>query len=169
MKGRGGRIARVREALAAVNAEFEARTLAENTATAALAAGALGCAEAQIAKTIVFRERGGGGGATPVVAVLCGDDRVDVRALAAAAGCRLEKADAEFIRAQCGFEIGGVAPLGFSHTVPVIPVFLEDGLWRFARIWAAAGSAYAVFGIAPDELRRVGGGRRAVFAAVKAV
>lgn len=162
MPPRQARIARVHDALRAAEVAFAPRQLRENTATATLAAAALGCRVAQIAKTIVFRTAAAEAKAEgAVLAVLCGDDRVAVEQLAALAGAPLHKADAQFVKRHCGFEIGGVAPLA---PLQPVRVFLEQRLQRFETIWAAAGSAYAVFGIAPADLCRASGGVFAAFA-----
>jgi prolyl-tRNA editing enzyme YbaK/EbsC (Cys-tRNA(Pro) deacylase) len=62
------------------------------------------------------------------------------------------------VRERTGFAIGGVAPI--AHATPP-HVFLDQDLFAFARIYAAAGSPFAVFALAPDELERMTGGRRA--------
>lgn len=156
---RRARIARVARALESAGVEFTPRELSDNTATAALAARVLECRTAQIAKTIVFCAAAEN---RVVVAVLCGDDRVDVNMLARLAGMPLKKADAAQVKAQCGFEIGGVAPLGYPQP---LPVFLERRLQRFHCIWAAAGSAYAVVGMTPAALQQASGASFADFAA----
>ena len=81
---------------------------------------------------------------------MSGDNRLDPEKLAAVLGESVSRADADFVRAQTGFAIGGVPPLG--HATPV-DVFMDADLFRFDRIWAAAGSPYAVFAIEPARLR----------------
>lgn len=161
MNRRSERVDRVHQALRQAEVAFETRELADNTSTAALAAQALGCAVAQIAKTVVFRSRRDD---SAVVTVLCGDDRVDLNKLTALAG-EVGKADAAFVKAHCAYEIGGVAPLAYPTP---LPVFLENRLRRFRQVWAAAGSAYTVFSIAPDALQAASGGEFSDFAEVKA-
>jgi prolyl-tRNA editing enzyme YbaK/EbsC (Cys-tRNA(Pro) deacylase) len=61
----------------------------------------------------------------------------------------LARADAAFVKQSTGFSIGGVAPL--AHLTP--PVTLVDReLFRFDRVWAAAGHPNAVFQASPDQL-----------------
>ena len=147
-------------ALESAGVVFVLRELRDNTATAVQAAQVLGCCTAQIAKTIVFCTAAAE--ARAVVAVLCGDDRVDVSRLAHLVAAPVKKADAAQVLAQCGFEIGGVAPLGYPKP---LPVFLDNKLQRFDCIWAAAGSAYAVVGMAPAALQQASGALFAQFAA----
>lgn len=157
MTDRESRIARVCGFLTQRGVAFDLRRLAENTATSAAAAAALQCDVAEIAKSVVFRQtsEGDDGCCCAVVCILCGDDRVDTSKLARLAGAPVQKADADFVKTQCGFEIGGVAPVahcGADGSSANVRVFLEARLQRFATIWAAAGSAYAVFGIRPADL-----------------
>ena len=140
---------RVRAALEALGLDCEVLTLPSSTRTAAEAAAAVGCSVGEIAKSLVFRA-----GERAVVAILSGDHRLDTGKLGAALGEAVSRADADFVRAATGFAIGGVPPLGYATPVPV---FMDDGLFRFERIWAAAGSPFSVFAIEPARLRDAGG------------
>ena len=140
---------RVRAALEAAALDCEILTLPDSTRTAAEAAAAVGCSVGEIAKSLVFRA-----GERAIVAIVSGDHRLDTGKLGAALGQKVGRADADFVRAATGFAIGGVPPLG--HTDPV-PVFMDAGLFRFERIWAAAGSPFSVFAIEPARLRDASG------------
>ena len=140
---------RVRAALEAAALECEILTLPDSTRTAAEAAAAVGCTVGEIAKSLVFRA-----GERAVVAIMSGDHRLDTGKLAAALGEEASRADADFVRAATGYAIGGVPPLG--HQTPV-PVFMDADLFRFERIWAAAGSPFSVFAVEPARLRDAGG------------
>jgi prolyl-tRNA editing enzyme YbaK/EbsC (Cys-tRNA(Pro) deacylase) len=120
--------------------------LAEGTRTAADAARACGCAVDQIVKSIVFREAGS---ARHLLFLTAGGSRVDPDKASALAGAPLEKADAAGIRAQTGFAIGGVSPLG--HLNP-IRTWFDPKLLGYDLIWAAAGTPHHVFSIAPAAL-----------------
>lgn len=126
------------------------RMLDDAARTAQQAADALGVALGQIAKSIIFRRKSD---SAAVLVITSGDRRVDEKKVATLVGA-LGRADAEFVKAQTGFSIGGVAPLG--HVVP--PVALIDReLFRFAEIWAAAGHPHAVFRLTPADLERLTG------------
>ncbi len=140
---------RVRAALEALSLDCEVLTLPGSTRTAAEAAAAVGCTVGEIAKSLVFRA-----GERAVVAVLSGDDRLDPARLSEAVGAEVGRADAKFVRAATGYAIGGVPPLG--HAGPVV-LFVDRGLFRFKRVWAAAGSPFSVFAIEPAGLRDAGG------------
>jgi prolyl-tRNA editing enzyme YbaK/EbsC (Cys-tRNA(Pro) deacylase) len=111
----------------------------ESTKTAADAAAAVGCTVGQIAKSIIFRAAGSN---RAVLAITSGTNRVDEKKVRALLGEKVERADADFVRAATGFAIGGVPPLGHA-TAPV--VFIDRDLEAFPTIWAAAGTPNAVF------------------------
>lgn len=147
-------IARVQEALRAAGLSNEVRELPDSTRSSAEAAAALGCSVAQIAKSVVFRS----GSGRPVLVVASGANRVDERKVEALLGDRLLRADAGYVRERTGFAIGGVAPI--AHATPP-HVFLDDDLFAFDRVYAAAGTPFAIFALAPAELEALTGGRRA--------
>lgn len=140
-------VQRVTDALAALGHAQRPLMLDAAARTAQQAADALGVALGQIAKSIVFRHAASD---RAVLVVCAGDRRVNEHAVAAQVG-KLARADADFVRAATGFAIGGVSPVG--HTQPPIAL-IDASLWRFDRIWAAAGHPHAVFALAPDDLPR---------------
>ena len=127
--------------------EFE-----HSTHTAAEAAQAVGCELGQIAKSLVFVTRKSGQG---VLVIASGAHRVDTKKIAALAGERVRAADADYIRTVCGFEPGGVSPVG--HRTP-LRTLLDASLARYNALWAAAGTPNAVFELTPDQLRDLTGG-----------
>lgn len=127
--------------------------LAESARTSAEAAAAVGCDVAQIAKSLVFRARRSG---HPVLVVASGASRVDEKKLAAVLGEPVGRADPDFVRAETGFAIGGIPPLG--HARPLTTV-IDERLLALGAIWAAAGHPHAVFQLTPAELVAMTGGR----------
>lgn len=123
--------------------------LDDSARTAQQAADALGVEVGQIAKSIVFRRISDD---AAVLVVTSGDQRVDekkLEVLVCTDGKRLGRADAKFVKAKTGFSIGGVSPL--AHDTPVV-LLIDQSLFRFDQIWAAAGHPNAVFQLAPTEL-----------------
>ncbi|MES2954919.1 MAG: YbaK/EbsC family protein, partial [Pseudomonadota bacterium] len=117
--------------------------------TAQQAADALGIEVGQIAKSIIFRRKSDD---VAVLVITAGDQRVDerkVEALVCADGKRLGRADAEFVKARTGFSIGGVSPL--AHVTPPVTL-IDQSLFRFEEIWAAAGHPHGVFKLSPQQL-----------------
>ena len=119
--------------------------------TAADAAAAVGCEIDQIAKSIIFAGEDSG---TALLFITAGGNRVDAAKASALAGEPLGKADAALIRAQTGFAIGGVAPLGHL-TQP--RAWFDPRLLEFDVIWAAAGTPHHVFGLGPEAVRDLAG------------
>lgn len=136
---------RVRNALDAAGIETEIKELGL-ARTAAQAADAAGCHLDQIAKSIIFRGEESG---EAVLFLTAGGNQVCTHKASALAGEPLGKADAALIRAQTGFAIGGVAPIG--HLNP-IRAFLDPRLLEFDLIWAAAGTPNHIFAMAPADL-----------------
>jgi len=121
--------------------EFE-----ETTRTAADAAAAIGCEVGQIVKSLIFRAQPSG---EAVLVLTSGANRVDEARVGALIAEKLGKADAEFVRAQTGYAIGGVPPFGYAH---LEHTFMDEDLLKYAELWAAAGTPNAVFPLKPEEL-----------------
>ncbi|MEM9434066.1 MAG: YbaK/EbsC family protein [Pseudomonadota bacterium] len=152
-------LTRVRRALSEAGLSVDILETGADTRTAAQAAEIACCNLDQIAKSIIFR------GETTTAAILfltAGGNRVDPDKAAICAGELLGKADAALIRAQTGFAIGGVSPVG--HLNPV-RAFLDPRLMEFETVWAAAGTPHHIFPIAPTELHRITAAQLADFTA----
>ena len=147
---------RVRAALEAAGITGEIRETAL-ARTAQDAADALGCTVDQIAKSIIFRGEVSG---QAILFLTAGGNRVDAARASELAGEALGKADADLVRAQTGFAIGGVAPLG--HLTP-IRAFFDPRLLDFPVVWAAAGTPYHVFPAEPQVLAQACGAQVADF------
>lgn len=148
---------RVRAALQAAGIESDIVEMAEGTRTAEDAARAAGCEVDQIVKSIIFRGEETG---HVVLFLTAGGNRVSAAKASALAGQPLGKADAELIRAETGFAIGGVAPLG--HLAPVRSYF-DPRLLDFATVWAAAGTPRHIFAAPPEALLAATGATTAAF------
>lgn len=123
--------------------EVPARTCEE-------AARALGLQTGQIAKSVVFRRQADD---RAVLVVASGDRRVDEHKVAAQVG-PIGRAGAAFVKQQTGFSIGGVAPVG--HSQPPL-LLIDQDLFRFDALWAAAGHPNGVFCLSPDQLMALTG------------
>ena len=144
---------RVQNALAARGFSHQVIELDASTRTAAEAAAAVGCSVAQIAKSLVFR---GAHTGKAVLVIASGTNRVNQSALVAHVGEPLERPDADFVRTQTGFAIGGIPPLAHDHP---LETWIDGDLWQHEQIWAAAGHPNAVFALTPDELLALTGGQ----------
>src|SRR6516225_6134046 len=84
------------------------RLLPETTATAQDAATSLGVPVSHIGKSIVFASK-----SVTIVAIACGDDRIDPDALAVAADVAgVKPMRAAAVKESTGYAIGGVSPFG---------------------------------------------------------
>ena len=142
-------VARFLAAVAPLGLHPEIREFDESTHTAAEAAAAIGCDVAAIVKSLVFQS-----GGAPLLVLASGPNRVDTAALGARIGAVIGKADADAVKTASGYSIGGVPPLGL--VTPMRTVF-DETLLALPLVWAAAGSATAVFAIGPGELVRLSG------------
>jgi prolyl-tRNA editing enzyme YbaK/EbsC (Cys-tRNA(Pro) deacylase) len=145
---------RVAESLAALGHPHAPLMLDDAARTAQQAADALGVALGQIAKSIIFRRKSDD---AAVLVITSGDLRVDekkVQAIVCAEGGRLGRADADFVKSKTGFSIGGVSPL--AHATPPVTL-IDEQLFRFAEIWAAAGHPHGVFRLTPQALQGLTG------------
>ena len=121
------------------------------THSAVQAAAAIGCTIAQIAKSLVFV----GPNNRPVLAIASGANRVDEEKLARLVGGAICRADADFVKQNTGFSIGGVPPVGHKLAPEVV---LDADLRAFDEIWAAGGTPNTVFKLTPAQLKQLTGG-----------
>jgi prolyl-tRNA editing enzyme YbaK/EbsC (Cys-tRNA(Pro) deacylase) len=141
---------RVAERARELGLRVHVQRLASSTRTVKDAALAVGCEEAEIAKSIVFVADG-----DPVVCVASGRHRIDTDRLAEVLDvAEVRQAAPEEVRAATGYAIGGVPP--FGHDVPVL---FDEALLQHERIWAAAGDPHSLFEVEPRELARCVGAR----------
>ncbi len=143
---------RVAAALRAKGVTAPVREFPRSTRTAQDAADAIGTTVAQIVKSLVFLADG-----APVLVLVSGANRVDLRKLGAAASAHtVEKADAALVRRVTGFSVGGVPPVGH---LGVLPVFIDADLLHYEVVYAAAGTPRAIFAVDPHVLAQITEGR----------
>ncbi len=137
-------VARFTEAANALGFPVEVRTMAQSTHTAVEAAAAVGCEVGAIVKSLVFVADG-----EPLIVLASGPNRVDTDVLGRLLGSRISMADAKSVKSATGYSIGGVPPFGHPERLRTV---IDADLLRYELVWAAGGSATAVFGIEPDAL-----------------
>lgn len=109
----------------------------------------IGCEVGQIAKTLIFKNKKT---KKPICVILSGKNRLDESKIVKHLGQEVEKPDAHFIVEHTKFIIGGIPPMGYPlDDQPLI----DEDLMRYKEIWAAAGTPYAVFRIAPQDLLKI--------------
>lgn len=144
---------RVQDFLSEKGFSFEVKELPGSTRTAQEAADSIGCAVAQIAKSLVFREKETN---LPVLVIASGSNRVDLAKIEKETGLKLGKADGNYVKERVGYAIGGVPPVGHNESLETI---LDTDLKKYEVIWAAASTPFAVFQLKPADLEPLTNGR----------
>jgi prolyl-tRNA editing enzyme YbaK/EbsC (Cys-tRNA(Pro) deacylase) len=144
---------KVQTALNQLGLSLQVVELPASTRTAQEAAEAIGVSVGQIVKSLIFKARRSG---RAILVIASGQNRVNEKAIEALIQEPLGKADADFVRQQTGFVIGGVPPL--AHT-QALETFIDEDLLQYDEVWAAAGTPHAVFRLDPTDLPRMTGGQ----------
>ncbi len=123
-----------------------------SSATVALAAQALGCQEARIAKTLAFRIPGE---AERILLILAaGDVKLDNAKYKARFGVKARMLSREETALCVGHPVGGVCPFGVREGVEV---YLDESLRRFETVFPAAGSPSSAIELTIPELEVLSG------------
>ena len=120
-----------------------------SSATVELAAQALGCEPALIAKSLTFSVNG-----TAVMIVCAGDVRIDNSKYKAKFAAKAVMLTPEEVDSLIGHSIGGVCPFGINEGVSV---YLDMSLKRFETVYPACGNAASAVRLSPDELFDISG------------
>lgn len=137
---------RVQDTLRALGYACQVQELPASTRSAVEAAQAVSCDVAQIAKSLIFRRKQTH---TPVLVIASGINRVNEKKIGEYLGESIGKANADYVREKTGFAIGGIPPV--SHVEP-IETLIDEDLFQYDVIWAAAGTPNAVFQLTPQDL-----------------
>jgi prolyl-tRNA editing enzyme YbaK/EbsC (Cys-tRNA(Pro) deacylase) len=123
------------------------KVLTETAKSAAEAAAGLGIEVGQIASSIIFKLPDN----SPLLVITSGRHRVDTDLVASKLGIeKLERVDADYVKENSGFSIGGVSPLGWISKPEII--LIDEALSDYDVVWAAAGHPHAVYPTTYDEL-----------------
>jgi len=144
---------RVQKALQECGLEAEVMELPQSTRSAKEAAEAVGCSVSQIAKSIVFRTTQS---QRPILVIASGPNTINEDRISSLVSEPVKMANPDFVKSKTGFSIGGVAPVGHLEKPEI---FIDEDLFKYKEIWAAAGTPHAVFRLTPQELEKITGGR----------
>lgn len=125
------------------------REFSQSSATVELAAQALGCEPARIAKSLTFMV-----GGEPVMVVTTGDMKVDNAKYKAEFGTKAKMLTPAEVDELIGHSVGGVCPFGIKDGVRV---FLDNSLKRFDRVFPACGSGNTAVELTVDEFEKCSG------------
>lgn len=120
-----------------------------SSATVELAAQAVGCEPARIAKTLSFLVED-----HCVLIVAAGDARIDNGKFKSFFHTKARMPAADQVEALVGHAVGGVCPFGVG---PSVTVYLDQSLRRFDTVYPACGSANSAIELTLDELERCSG------------
>lgn len=117
-----------------------------SSATVELAAQALHCEGARIAKTLSFLV-----GEESVLVVTAGDARVDNHKFKETFGVKAKMIPGDQVEERIGHAVGGVCPFGVNDGVKV---FLDESLRRFDTVYPACGSSNSAIQLTVAELEK---------------
>lgn len=140
-------IEKVREYFRALGMEDRIQEFDVSSATVALAAEALGCEQAHIAKSMAFQGKDGG----CLMVVASGDGKIDNRKFKDAFGMKAKMLSADETAQMVGHAVGGVCPFAVNDTVLV---YLDVSLRRFETVYPACGSSNSAIGLRCAELEQ---------------
>lgn len=137
-------IEKVREYFRSLGRENDILEFDVSSATVALAAEALGCEEAHIAKSMTFNAAG-----RTVMVVTAGDVKIDNAKYKQFFGAKAKMLTPDEVDEKIGHSIGGVCPFALNDGVEV---WLDVSLRRFDYVYPACGSSNSAIRLTPAEL-----------------
>ena len=145
-------VQRVTKALELFDKNLKIKILIETARTAKDAANALNCEEGAIVKSLVFKVD-----KEFLICLVSGDKRCSLNKLKKIVSKKdVSMASAEEVKAQTGFTIGGVSPVGHINSLIII---IDETLGRFQTVFAAAGHPNSIFEISFIKLKELTKGR----------
>lgn len=143
----------VERALAAASCEAGIIHTEATIFTVEDASKAVGAPAEEILKSILLRVDHGRSFA---VALMSGINRVDTKKVRKLLGVsHVSFAGADECAEWSGFKPGGVPPVGYPVQPPTL---LDEDLFLYGTVWAAAGTDHDFFPVSPDELLRITAG-----------
>lgn len=122
-----------------------------SSATVELAAEAVGCEPARIAKTLSFKVE-----ENCILIVAAGDAKVDNKKYKAQFHTKAKMLAFEEVEGLVGHAVGGVCPFGVKEGVIV---YLDESLRRFEKVYPACGSGNSAVELTLPELEQTSGCR----------
>lgn len=119
----------------------------EDTSTVAKAAEALGVTPGEIAKSLLLQVQDGF-----VMVLMAGDKRLDNRKFKDTFKAKPKMPEVDQVLEVTGHPVGGVCPFGLKEK---IPVYLDESLKRYTKIYPAAGAPNAAVELAVNELEEL--------------
>ena len=135
---------RVKEYLAQEGILDRLHVFDASSATVELAAQALGCEPAWIAKTMSFLT-----GEGAILIVTAGDVKIDNKKFKEQFHQKAKMIPGDLVEQYIGHAPGGVCPFAIKGNVPV---YMDVSLQRFQTVYPAGGDAHSAVELTPEEL-----------------
>ena len=142
---------KVKQFFESQNAGEKVLWLDQSSATVELAAEAVGCEPAHIAKTLSFLV-----GEQPILILTAGDVKVDNKKYKELFHAKAKMIPGELVEELIGHAPGGVCPFCIKDG---IEVYLDESLKRFEIVYPAAGSGNSAIRLTIPELEHFSGSR----------
>ena len=144
-------VKRVDKVLKTFDPKLRVEVLNSSARTAIDAANSLKCEVGAIVKSLLLRADHG-----YVLCLVSGDKKCSLNKVKKITGKKdVCMANADDVKKQTGFTIGGVSPVGLTSNLEIM---IDDQLNRFQDIFAAAGHPNAVFKIDFKNLKEITNG-----------
>ena len=144
-------VKRVQEFITKFDPKLKVLALDTTARTAKDAAESLGCEVGAIVKSLVFRADD-----TFLICLVAGDKRCSLNKLKKIINKRdVCMANADEVKANTGFSIGGVAPIAHLKKLNIL---IDKSLSRFKNVFAAAGHPNSIFEIEYNQLIQITNG-----------
>ena len=141
-------VKRVQEFIKKFDSKLEVLILDSTARTAKDAANSLQCEVGAIVKSLLFKAEG-----SFLICLIAGDRKCSLNKLKKILRKKdVSMANADEVKENTGFSIGGVAPV--AHTIS-LDVLVDKSLNRFPYIFAAAGHPNCVFKITYNKLVKI--------------
>jgi len=138
-------VKRVNDFIKQFDSSLEIIILDKTARTAKDAATALNCEVGAIVKSLVFRTDD-----TFLICLVAGDKRCSLNKLKKVINKKdVCMANADEVKANTGFSIGGVAPIAHLKELNIL---IDQSLGRFESVFAAAGHPNSIFKIKYNQL-----------------
>ena len=144
-------VKRVKELITKFDTKLNILVLKNTARTAKDAADSLQCEVGAIVKSLLFKAED-----SFLICLIAGDRRCSLNKLKKILNKKdVSMANAEEVKKNTGFSIGGVAPVAHITNLDVV---IDKSLSRFQFIFAAAGHPNCVFKITYDQLIKITSG-----------
>ena len=145
-------VKRVIKILNEFDTSLKVEVLTSSARTANDAALSLNCEVGAIVKSLLLRTDN-----DFILCLVSGDKRCSLNKIKKIINIKdVSMADAEQVRSQTGFSIGGVSPVAHLKKIKIL---VDSSLSRFENVYAAAGHPHSIFKITYKQLVKLTNGK----------